>query len=220
VNGTLKSAAEWREARDIVRAAGLQPYEKPAAKSWDALRACNLLLASVPRTRPVLDAGGLPDYSYISSWLAHYGFSVDVITLGIRDDCDAHHGRVRFRRGDATRSGFADATFGAVTCLSVIEHGVAIEPFFAEMERILAPGGYLIVSTDFWETPVDTRGQTACGAPLHVFTPPEIEEMLTMARKYRLHPTGIIDYRCQEPVVEWFGVHYTFIDFALQRWPN
>jgi SAM-dependent methyltransferase len=219
MNSTLKTAAAWQDARAIVEAAGLQPYERPQAKSWDALRACNYVLRHVPRTVPLLDAGGSPGYSHLSSWLAHYGFTVDVINLELHGDWTEADGRVRFRRGDATRSGYPDASFGAVTCLSVIEHGVALEPFFAEMRRVLVPGGYLIISTDFWQAPIDTSGKHAFGHPVRIFAPEGIEEMITIAGRHGFQRTGVVDYRCHERVVCWLGFQYTFIDFALRLWP-
>ena len=58
--------------------------------------------------------------------------------------------------------------------MSVIEHGVPLEPFLAETARILPPGGLLVVSTDYDQDPPDTAGHTAYGQPVHIFSPAEI----------------------------------------------
>jgi SAM-dependent methyltransferase len=164
-----------------------------------------------------LDVGGVPDYSYISAWLAHYGFEVDVINPAFDKDFRDHGGMVRYRKGDGTRTPYPDQCFGAAVCLSVIEHGVDLDSFYREMHRVLAPGGYLLISTDFWSTPIDTGGRRKFGAPVRIFTPQDIDDMIALAMQRGFQATGLIDYRCEEKTVEWLGLEYTFIDFALKR---
>jgi len=40
--------------------------------------------------------------------------------------------------------------FDYITSLSVIEHGVNIQNYFKEMNRILKKGGVLLTSSDYW----------------------------------------------------------------------
>jgi SAM-dependent methyltransferase len=200
-----------------VQAANLPPYERPPAKSWDALRACNFLLQNIAHDRPVLDVGGVPDYSHVSTWLAHWGFEVDVLNPALEADFAALDGRVRYTRGDGIRTPYPDSHFAAATCLSVIEHGVEPDAFFREMHRVVAPGGYLVISTDFWHEAIDTGDRQKFGAPVRIFTREGIEELLTRAISHGFRPTGLIDYRCDETTVEWLGLRYTFLDFALRR---
>ncbi len=47
--------------------------------------------------------------------------------------------------------------FDYITSLSVIEHGINIEKYFKEMNRILKKGGMLLTSTDYWQNKVITR---------------------------------------------------------------
>jgi SAM-dependent methyltransferase len=217
MNGTLRRSGEWREADALVKAAGLPPYIHAPAKAWDALRACNFILAHLSREDPILDAGGLPEVSPIARWLARHGFHVDVINPELPDDFTDPDDDIRYLRGDATDSPFADCRFGAVTCLSVIEHGVPIDPFFTEMHRILRPGGYLIVSTDFWHEPIDARGRRCFGSPVRIFTPEALRGLIQRAASHGFQATGVVDYRCEEAVVQWLGLSYTFIDFALRK---
>jgi SAM-dependent methyltransferase len=217
MNGALKLNSEWQEAKAIVEAAGLPAYFKPPAKSWDALRACNWILANASAARPVLDVGGMPNYSYISTWLAHHGFQVDVINPTFTSDFSDAGGKIRYLRGDATRCRYPDGHFGAVTCLSVIEHGLPLEAFFREMRRVLVPGGHLVVSTDFWHEAIDTGDRRAFGVPVRIFTPRDIREIISLAMRCGFQPTGAIDYRCFETTVQWLGLEYTFLDFGLRR---
>ena len=64
-------------------------------------------------------------------------------------------------RGDITKLRFDAGTFDAVTCLSVVEHGVDLDAYFREMSRISLLGfGKLPASwflppepTTNWRTP-------------------------------------------------------------------
>jgi SAM-dependent methyltransferase len=200
-----------------VQAAGLPAYDRPPAKSWDALRACEFLRDNVDPPGPILDVGGVPDYSHVSTWLAHWGFEVDVINPALQADFMTHDGRVRYTKGDGLHSEYPDSRFPAAICLSVIEHGVDADAFFREMHRVIAPGGYVVVSTDYWCEPIDTGDRTKFGAPVRIFTRNGIETLLMQARASGFHPTGSIDYDCEETTVEWLGLQYTFLDFALRR---
>jgi SAM-dependent methyltransferase len=69
-------------------------------------------------------------------------------------------GRVRFEVGDASALPFADAAFDLVVLLNMI-------PFFAELARLTAPGGTVVVahvsgpSTPIWTPPEALRSHLA-----------------------------------------------------------
>jgi SAM-dependent methyltransferase len=58
------------------------------------------------------------------------------------------------RNIDLTRINLPDASFDCLISLSVIEHIPAIERALAEMYRVLAPGGRLLITTDCSQQPV------------------------------------------------------------------
>ena len=63
------------------------------------------------------------------------------------------HG-LRVRDIDLTRIPLPDGAFDCIISLSVIEHIPAIERALAEMYRVLAPGGRLLITTDCSPQPV------------------------------------------------------------------
>ena len=74
-------------------------------------------------------------------------------------------GPIVYEHMNITRTRFPDATFDAITSLSVIEHGVDLRAYFGEMARLLKPGGLLITSTDYFEPAIDTAGSRPTGCP-------------------------------------------------------
>jgi SAM-dependent methyltransferase len=121
--------------------------------------------------------------------------------------------RTSLRRRSPTDS------FNAVTCLSVIEHGVDLAAYFREMSRIVKPGGLLITSTDYYDTPIDTKNQVAYGVPIHIFTKDEILNAMDLARGERFSLVAPLDLRCQDKVVHWkpYDLAYTFVVFSLRK---
>ena len=60
----------------------------------------------------------------------------------------ARRGPITHRHGDITHTDYADESFDAIICLSVVEDGVNVESHFKETWRILKPGGLLVTWTD------------------------------------------------------------------------
>jgi SAM-dependent methyltransferase len=216
-NAVLQTQAESSAATEQVRKLGL-PLSDAATKNWDSLAALDLLLKNTRRSARIFDAGG-EHYSMILPWLWLYGYR-NLIAGNISFKGSSQLGPIRYEYADITRTGYPDACFDAVTCLSVIEHGVDLAGYFHEMARIIAPEGLLITSTDYWETSVDTRGQSAYGVPIHVFTKREILGAISTAESLGFKTLGPpLELACNERVVHWqpYDLKYTFVVFALRR---
>lgn len=120
---------------------------------------------------------------------------------------------------DLLQTGLPDGCAAAVIALSVVEHGVPLPQFFAEVARLLRGGGRLFVSTDYWTPKVETSGRTMFGQPWTVFCDVEIEAMIQMAEQAGLHiwPRRPCDLVCSEPVVRDHSHSYTFVALRFQK---
>jgi SAM-dependent methyltransferase len=65
---------------------------------------------------------------------------------------------VSVRNLNLTRLGCTDASFDCVVALSVIEHVPHVERALAEMHRVLAPGGRMLITTDCSPEPTPYAG--------------------------------------------------------------
>ncbi len=150
-----------------------------------------------------IDAGS-SRYSPVLPWLRLYGLR-DLLGINLEFEREFRRDGVRFRHGDVTVTGLPDASLDALTCLSVIEHGVALRPFFAKAARVLRPGGVLRVSTDYARQPPDTSVLRAYGVSVRVFGPADLRVMLDPAHR--------------ESPVHWrrMGLRFTFAPLGLRR---
>jgi len=107
-----------------------------------------MLLECRPVGRPMADIGCGP--GHVAGWLADR--STDVVGIDLSESMVALGRRsfpaVEFRQGDLLALPAADGEFGAVVALYCIIHLGSHElgPAMAELWRVLAPGGLLLVS--------------------------------------------------------------------------
>jgi SAM-dependent methyltransferase len=215
-NATLKSRAEAQQAFENAVRLHLPRHRTPE-KNWDHLAAVSTILSQTSPSARILDAGA-ELYSNVLPALFLYGYR-DLYGINLSFTDPARRGPIRYLPGDLTNTSFPDESFDAIACLSVIEHGVPLEAYFREMHRLLKPGGLLITSTDYYPTPIDTRGLVAHGSPIKVFSMPEIHSALALAKDIGLIPTGDLDLGCKEKPIRWepYGLEYSFVIFTLQK---
>ncbi|UVT20088.1 MAG: methyltransferase domain-containing protein [Nitrospira sp.] len=154
----------------------------------------------------------------ILPWLSLYGY-MNLTAGNLAFDKKTRRGPIVYEYSDITNTKFSRGSLDAVTCLSVIEHGVNLDAYFSEMSRIIRAGGILITSTDYYETPIDTKGQEAFGVPIHIFTKDEIAHGLEVAARYGFSLMSPINLSSPEKVVHWkeYDLRYTFVIFSLQK---
>ncbi|MCH8909043.1 MAG: methyltransferase domain-containing protein [Candidatus Heimdallarchaeota archaeon] len=186
-------------------------------KNWDALIALDFILRNYNPNSKILDAGA-EVYSTLLPWLSSLSYTILTgINLTFRTSFKINS--IRYEYGDITNLDYPKDSFDVVTCLSVIEHGVNLEQFFEQMAKIIRKHGHLIISTDYFDIPVDTRDQVAYGVRIKIFTQAEVEKLIELGGKYKFEMVGNIDLNCDERVVTWkkYNLQYTFINLVFKK---
>jgi FkbM family methyltransferase len=214
-NHALRVDAAVDEAVTLVNASGWPPAST-RYKMWDHLLAIGHAL-TMPANASILDAGAdtIPLSPFLSV-LRQCGYR-ELTGINLALTRPEMHDGVMYRHGNITATGFPDGAFDYVACLSVIEHGVDVPAFLAEMSRILVPGGLLFLSFDYWVDSVDTRSRIAFGEPVYIITQQDIDALIGNATRVGLTVVGNVDLSCKEKVVHWDGLEYTFGNILFRR---
>jgi SAM-dependent methyltransferase len=130
--------------------------------------------------------------------------------------------RVKYACADLTKTPYADGAFGAITCLSVIEHGVPVDALAAEADRLLRPGGLFLFTTDFDATghphEIDPEFRVF-DQSWRIFTPETLDEVIDRFQRlgFALLDPDRLDRDHAERPVHWHGQEYTFTMVALRK---
>ena len=220
-NSVLKSKREYCAALDQINQLGF-PIHGDLPKNWDSLAAWSIIKYESELNKGIhkkhmriLDAGG-EYYSVILHHLAAYGFK-GLYSMNTSFNEASQTGGIKYVPGDITKTEFNDQFFDFVTCLSVLEHGVNINQYFKEMSRIIKPNGLLIISTDYWATPIDNLNKVAYGVPIKIFCEQEILNIIQVAGQNGLSLIVPIDLGVKNRVIRWKGLKYTFIYFSFRK---
>ena len=219
INSVLKTRKETEDSLKKLRKLRLVPHpDRP--KNWDAFRALSFILQHGNKNSRVLDVGSA-DYGVILPWLELYGFN-SLYGCDIAFEEDFRRGAIRYSKQDLQNTNFPSGYFDFITSLSVIEHGVNLDSYFKEMGRILKKGGYLLTSTDYWPTKIDTKGLYPYGGKLgemKIFTKNDIKSLIRIAEKFGFKLTRSMDFTYKDRVVNWelVGKRYTFVFFVFER---
>jgi len=204
----LQTVSEYETAIDELRRCGVVPHND-SPKNWDHLTALTAILNRTDETASVLDAGG-ETYSPLVHWLYLYGYR-DLRVCNLSFDAPFYQGPIQYLPQDITDTSFPDGSFDAITCLSVIEHGVDVQEFLTEAKRLLRDGGLLVLSTDYWPDGVDSNGVTAYGLPWDPFDMTDVTELIESAEAAGFRVPSDPDLGATDRPVKWRGMEYTFV---------
>lgn len=122
---------------------------------------------------------------------------------------------------DLTRTPYPDKFFSALTCISVIEHGISLADFVSETKRLLRPGGLLIITTDYDGTgakhEVDPEFRMF-GQTWMIFDRGKLFELVDEFKSagFTLLKEDQIDAMHTECPIRWNGEDFTFVMVALK----
>ena len=185
-------------------------------KSWDVLRTLQFVEQHLGKAAPILDLGAYSSEVLLS--LYKMGFS-DLTGIDLDPEITRmpYGESIKYVTGDLAQTEFPNETFGAITAISVLEHGFSGAKVFREISRILKPGGYFIGSTDYWPEKVDTSDVVMYGLDWTIFSKNELLSFVEEAGKYGLAPVGQLNFEASETTVRCLNRNYTFVWFAFQK---
>jgi SAM-dependent methyltransferase len=185
-------------------------------KSWDVLLTVKFLMTNLGKADPILDIGCYA--SEITSSLYKIGYTnLSGADLNPKLVEMPYQDRIKYEITDFMHTQFADASFKAITSISVIEHGFDPHALLKEMSRLLAPSGYFIASFDYWPEKIDTAGVKFFDMDWNIFSKEEVSEFIELAAKYGLYPVGDLQFDGRERPIDCSGQKYTFGWLALRK---
>jgi SAM-dependent methyltransferase len=230
----LQSFDEIRQARHCLRTRGLSRLPPPwierllrwarlgrflhgaFIKSWDVWKTAMFLEKELARDAAVVDLGAYQ--SEILAILHRLGFTqLHGVDRDARLPRQALHESIRYTVADFYATPLAAGSFAAVTAISAIEHGLDLQRLFAEVSRLLRPGGFFLASTDYWPDKIDTADNRMFGLSWTIFSAAELRAVLATAQTHGLEPVGPLEYAAAEPVIHYANRDYTFAWFALKK---
>lgn len=185
-------------------------------KSWDVLATVKFLENHVKKNEPILDIGCYASEVIVA--LHKLGYS-DLTGVDLDPNLKKmpYQNDIRYEIGDFMYTKFEDASFQAITSISVIEHGFDGLSLLKETSRLLKPNGYFIASFDYWPEKIDTASIKFFGMNWIIFSKQDVEGFVSEAAKYALFPADKMQFSAKEKVINWGGQHYTFAWLALEK---
>lgn len=188
-------------------------------KSWDVLKTVEFIEKHVSLDGAILDVGAFGSEMLSVLYRLKYA-NLTGVDLNPKIESMPHRDAIRYVKGNFMQTKFNDASFDAITAISVIEHGFNAKKLLSEITRLTRPGGYFIASVDYWPNKIDTTGTNLFGMDWKIFSKDELSIFIKEAETYGLFPCGEIHLDATETAISWHGKQYTFAWFALRKRGN
>ncbi len=185
-------------------------------KSWDVLRTASFVENRLDKRSGVLDLGAYA--SEILCVLHRLGYAnLSGVDLDPRVRQMPYSSRIDYQVGDFLEVPIAPASFGAVTAISVIEHGFDSRRLLDRVSSLLRPGGFFIASFDYWPSKIDTSDTRMFGMDWRIFSRSELDDFREQARAVGLHCDAAASPEPEERVINWARKRYTFAWIAFEK---
>jgi SAM-dependent methyltransferase len=209
----LKKRHEVEECTQFLRRNGFVSHTD-ACKDWD-------LAHIVPAIGDgnVLDMGSsdscvLKNLSLKRVRGEKYGIDLRAPFVAVSD--------AKYLVGDLMNTGLPAEHFSNITCLSVLEHEVDFSRFAREAARLLAPGGHLFVTFDYWDPKVIPPIKLF-GLDWQPLDAEMLRQFIATCARFGLHLMEDFDFELGDPVIRvgYFSPHpdvsYTFGMAVFQK---
>ena len=185
-------------------------------KSWDVLCTVKFLESHVKKSESILDIGCYASEVIVA--LHKLGYS-NLTGADLNPSLwkMPYQDSIHYEITDFMHTQFEDASFQAITSISVIEHGFDGPSLLKEMSRLLKPGGYFIASFDYWPEKIDTTGVNYFGMDWKIISKNEIIDFVAEAAEYGLSSVGEMMYESKDKPIECGGRQYTFAWLVLRK---
>lgn len=224
----LKSYTEIEKANDFLDRYALPKNGHTPEKNWD-LYQLYAIAEKMPREIKIIDlgCGSLFALKLLRALGFRNLYGID-LSMPLRNKLTQAYWMWRSRslyvpfhlyRGDLTATRFPAQMFDSAVCLSVLEHGVDMEKLFAEMRRLLRPGGSLFITIDYWEDKINIQQDSKpFSLAWKIFCKRDVEDIIGLAHKsgFSLSDNSIIP-ACSDKCVIWNNQEYTFLAMVFTR---
>lgn len=210
----LQSWSEIQAATEKIQHHSL-PLHRDVHKNWDHALLLDVI-HNLERSCSIIDLG-CGDYSTLD-FLAALGFkNLHGIDLQLKPNSE--NAVYSLYQGDLTKTPLLGNSCELAVSISVIEHGVELSAFFAEVSRLLKTDGLLLLTTDYWEQPLSIdRTINPFGLEWKIFCLNEIKQLIAEAQANNLVlEEGQSIPACSEQPVAWYGYNYTFIALLFRK---
>jgi len=185
-------------------------------KSWDLWKTVSFIKQNLSADAAVLDLGAY--CCEVLPALHNSGFS-NLTGIDLNPELAAmpYQDDIRYLVGNFLETTLPDASFDAITAISVIEHGYRPERLFGEISRLLKSGGFFIASLDYWPAKIETSGVEVFGLDWQIFSKEDMRALFQTAGLLGLEPVGKLNFESGESLISWQSRNYTFAWIALQK---
>jgi SAM-dependent methyltransferase len=185
-------------------------------KSWDVLLTLDFLSDKVAKDQPILDIGAYASEVIVA--LHKLGFTnLTGADLNPKLKKMPFSDSIRYEITDFLHTPFDDASFQAITSISVIEHGFDAVALLGEISRLLMPNGYFIASFDYWPDKIDTTGIKFFDMDWLIFSKADVQALIDQASLYGLSPVGDLEFEADEKPINCADKDYTFGWIVFQK---
>lgn len=210
----LQSRSEIRVATQKIQHHSL-PLHIDVHKNWDHALLYDVIY-HLERSSGIIDLG-CGDCCTLD-FLAALGFkNLHGIDLQLKPNSE--NAAYSLYQGNLTKTPLLANSCELAVSISVIEHGVELPIFFAEVSRLLKTSGLLLLTTDYWSQPLSVDSSIKpFGLEWKIFCRQEIKQLIALAgaNNLVLEENQSIPACFKQPIA-WYGYNYTFIALLFRK---